>query len=313
MKILKFFKILLIAVFTIPFIADAQVYRSSNYWRQSRNEICFGIGGSNSLTELGGRDRAGSNFIYDLEPTLTKYSLCLSHRYFIKKNIAVRTGLFYGRVSGDDKLTNDIYRRDRNLNFKSPIIELSVVGEYHLLGEKAGHRYKIKGAKGQKTFSIGVYLFAGIGTFYFDPKTISGTRLKPLHTEGQGLIDGPKKYSSVNMAFPIGMGIRYAITKGWILSLQAGYRFTTTDYLDDVSGTYYNESDLITAYGKPTAEAANPALNPATFSYPGAQRGDPTDRDGYMFVQLQLNYKLVKKNKYGQGKRVKTRRSMPSF
>lgn len=296
-----------------PSIINAQSYRSRNYWRQYRNELSFGVGASNSLTELGGRDRAGSDFIYDLEPTLTKYSFSFSYRYFLKKNIALRTGLFYGQVSGDDKLTNDIYRRDRNLNFKSPIIELSVVGEYHLVGEKVGRRYKIKGAKGQSTFSVGLYLFAGFGAFYFDPRTISGTRLKPLRTEGQGLIGGPKEYSSVNLAFPFGMGFRYAINTQWRVSLQGGYRFTTTDYLDDVSGTYYNESDLISAYGQASSEAANPALNPSTFQYPGAQRGNPSDRDGYMFVQLQLNYKLVKKNTYGGGKKIKRRRSMPSF
>tara|TARA_B110000467_G_C18273211_1_gene453750 strand:+ start:140 stop:1081 length:942 start_codon:yes stop_codon:yes gene_type:complete len=313
MKFLNLKILLFISVFALPSIADAQLFRGSNYWRQYRNELSFGVGASNSLTELGGRDRVGSDFIYDLEPTLTKYSLSFSYRYYIKKNIAVRTGLFYAQVSGDDRLTNDIYRRDRNLNFKSPIVELSVVGEYHLIGEVAGSRYKIKGAKGKKSFSVGMYLFTGVGAFYFDPRTISGTRLKPLRTEGQGLSDGPKEYSSVNVAIPVGMGFRYAINTQWRLSLQGGYRFTTTDYLDDVSGTYYNESDLTSAYGQASAEAANPALNPSTFQYPGAQRGDPNDRDGYMFAQLQLNYKLVKKNKYGRGKKIKRRRSMPSF
>ena len=313
MKFSSFKILFLISVLIIPITADAQLFRGSNYWRQYRHEISFGGGASNSLTELGGRDRAGSDFIYDLEPTLTKHSFSLAYRYFIKKNIAIRTSIFYAQVSGDDKLTNDIYRKDRNLNFKSPIVELSLVGEYHLIREVSGSRYKIKGTRSKKSYAVSMYLFAGLGAFYFDPRTMSGTRLKPLHTEGQGLADGPKNYSSVNLAVPGGLGFRYSINTKWRLSLQGGYRFTTTDYLDDVSGTYYNENDLISAYGQASAEAANPSINPDTFSYPGAQRGDPSDRDGYMFAQLQLNYKLVKKNKYGRGKKIKRRRSMPSF
>ncbi|MBL4624187.1 MAG: hypothetical protein JKY42_03470 [Flavobacteriales bacterium] len=158
-------RVLLLACFALPFIADAQLFRSSNYWRQYRNEISFGVGASNTLTELGGRDRVGSDFIYDLELTQTKYSLSFSYRYFLKKNIALRAGLFYAMVSGDDKLTNDKFRRDRNLNFKSPIAELSVVGEYHLINEAAGHRYKLKGARGKKSFSVGVYYLRELEPF----------------------------------------------------------------------------------------------------------------------------------------------------
>ncbi len=181
-----------VTILALPLFSDAQLFRSSNYWRQYRNELSFGIGASNTLTELGGRDRVGTDFIYDLELTQTKYSLSFSYRYFATKNIAVRAGMFYAMVSGDDKLTNDPIRRDRNLNFKSPIAELSVVGEYHLINEAAGHRYKLKGAKGKRSFAVGVYTFAGIGAFYFDPRSLDGTRLKPLSTEGQGLEGGPK-------------------------------------------------------------------------------------------------------------------------
>ncbi|MBL4653288.1 MAG: hypothetical protein JKY53_10560 [Flavobacteriales bacterium] len=303
---------LLLIVLTLPFFADAQLFRSSNYWRQYRKEISFGIGASNTLTELGGRDRVGSDFIYDLELTKTKYSLSFAYRYFIKKNIAVRTSLFYAMVSGDDALTDDVARHNRNLNFKSPIVELSFVGEYHLINESAGHRYKLKGARGHKGTAIGMYTFVGLGLFYFDPRALDGTRLKPLHTEGQGLEGGPKQYSSINLAFPVGLGFRYSINTQWRISLQGGYRFTTTDYLDDVSTVGYNPDELEIAYGPQSPTYANRGLTKGWWGE-GQQRGDPTDRDGYMFLQLQINYKILKRRKYGRGSRIKTRRSMPSF
>ncbi len=113
------------------------------------------------------------------------------------------------------------------------------------------------------------------------------------------------------MALPIGFGLRYAINTQWRIGLQAGYRFTTTDYLDDVSGVGFDASDLEKA--NPGSSAyANPGLTPRYWEE-GQQRGDATDRDGYMFAQFQVHYKLVKKKKYGRGSRIKTRKSMPSF
>ncbi|MBL4624186.1 MAG: hypothetical protein JKY42_03465 [Flavobacteriales bacterium] len=114
------------------------------------------------------------------------------------------------------------------------------------------------------------------------------------------------------MALPVGFGLRYAINTQWRVSLQTGYRFTTTDYLDDVSGVNYNPTDLELAYGKKSVQYANPGLTESWWGE-GNQRGDSTDRDGYMFAQLQFSYKLVKKKKYGRGSRIKTRKSMPSF
>lgn len=296
-----------------PFLGNAQLFRSSNYWRQFRHEMSLGLGASNTLSELGGRDQSGTNFIYDMELSQTKYVVGLNYRYFVKKNFAIRGNFLYAQVSGDDRLTNDFARQGRNLSFQSPIVELSALAEFHPITEAAGHKSKLKGARGKKNFPIGVYAFAGIGGFYYNPR-IKGTniKLRPLHTEGQGLPGGPKQYKAFAIAFPSGMGLRYSVNTKIRIGLEAGYRFTTTDYLDDVSGDYYPEAELIAAYGQASADAADPSTV-FDFSHGGHQRGDPTDKDGYGFLQLQFHYKITKKAAYGKGSRIRRKGSMPSF
>ena len=334
----------------LPSLCDAQLFRGSNYWRQYRREVGFGIGASNFLGELGGRDQIGSDFIFDLEMVQTKFALAAFYRYYLAKQIAVRGSFYYANVGGDDKLTNEFFRRNRNLHFKSPIVELNAVLELHALTERTGHRYKIKNARGAKGFAFGIYGFGGIGAFYFNPKGFvpgyGWVPLRPLKTEGQGLEGGADPYKRVGICIPYGIGIRTAVSDQGRIALQVGARKTFTDYIDDVSGVYYDSESIAVAAGSdgsvtlPEAEVTqladpNLGLTPSTLevgddafdetkTISGVQRGDPTDNDAYMFLQLTYTYKISKNKKYGRYKKSRyksrrrsyggrRRRSMPSF
>ena len=80
--------------------------------------------------------------------------------------------------------------------------------------------------------------------------------LRPLHTEGQGMEgnktkfqkDG-KTYSPVALCFPLGFGLEKAFNSDLGLKIEASYRFTNTDYLDDVSGFYHNRNEIENEYG----------------------------------------------------------------
>ena len=50
-------------------------------------------------------------------------------RYNLNPYMAVRTGISYGNISGDDKDAKDESRRNRNLSFKSPVLEISLIGD----------------------------------------------------------------------------------------------------------------------------------------------------------------------------------------
>jgi hypothetical protein len=210
--------------------------------------------------------------------------------------------LYYGMVSGNDAFTKNIYRENRNLNFRSPIVELSVQAEYYFIGEKGTKQYSMRGLSKKKKRSYGVYLFTGIGIFYYNPKEeLNGKwySVRKYHVEGQGLPNGPKQFSNINVTIPIGLGFRYALNKHWSIGSELSLRKTFTDYIDGVSGKYYyDKSALQAAYGTTAVQLADPSFNKSWTANngdgTGAQRGNPKYKDAYMFFSVTVGYKFVK-------------------
>ncbi|MFT3883955.1 MAG: DUF6089 family protein [Flavobacteriales bacterium] len=299
------------------FSARGQYFRNSDYWKTHRSELSFGLGVSNFLGELGGRDRIGSPFIYDLEFSQTKPALSLGMRYFVAEHAAVRGALTYGVLAGNDNLTKETFRHNRNLSFKSNVFEAQVVFEFHPFLESLGHVYDLRGVQGQKSSRIGLYVFAGVGGFYFNPTTqLNGqwVELRPLGTEGQGLPDGPKPYSNYGFCIPMGVGLRKAVSKQISIGLELQYTKTFTDYIDDVSGTYYDNNAIRAAHGAQAAYLADPNLGEvAGQTFEGQQRGDPTDKDAYLFVKFQVHYKLYKFRSANKKYRTRIRRQKIVF
>jgi hypothetical protein len=286
----------------------SQNYMVLNAWRQVRHELSFGIGASNFLGELGGRDRIGTNFIYDLEKTLYKSAWTLNHRYYLGRAVALRHGLTYLKVTGDDKLTLEPFRNNRNLHFKSNIFQYSTLLEIQLMTLKDSRRHNLRNHKGRgigwKYRSYGIYFFGGVGIFYFNPKASylgQWVNLRDMHTEGQGLPDGPEPYKKYSFSIPVGGGFRMALNKQWAFTLELAHSFTFTDYIDDVSTVYYDNEAINAAYGSAAAYLANPSLNNMThLGYDptdgGYQRGDETDNDGFLYATFGMHYRL--KNSY---------------
>ncbi|MBA3705881.1 MAG: hypothetical protein H0W84_08290 [Bacteroidetes bacterium] len=313
--------LLLILLVSIPFIVSSQSMKGkkrgksvrgfANNKKKPRKEYILGIGASNFLGELGGADQTGTFFAKDLEFSETKTSAALGMRYKFNKRMALKGGLYYQMVSGADKLTTEPYRQNRNLSFRSNIFELSIQYELYLTKEQQGHLYKIKNAKGMKTFDLQAYVFVGAGGFYFNPKAFYNGRwrsLQPLGTEGQGLPGGGKKYSRVSVCIPYGIGAKDAINKDWGVGLEVGIRKTFTDYIDDVSTVYYDNNALKAAHGQMGADLADPSHNnyPAELggnatgldqTAPGQVRGHSNHKDAYMFINITVAYKVPYKRR----------------
>lgn len=291
-------KIVLLFVFIIPLLLNAQ--RTSQRWKAYRYEVNFGIGASNFLGDLGGANQIGTHFAKDLELSQTRFAASAGMRYRLSPRFTIHPHLTYGKVAGDDKLTQEFFRNHRNLNFKSNIIEFNTNLEFFFIREQVGHRYKLKGVKGRRGYEFAAYAFGGIGVFRFNPKgEYEGQwyELRPLGTEGQGLIPSRKPYSLTQLCIPMGVGVKYSIDRRWGIGLEYGLRYTFTDYIDDVSKTYYDRDALNSYKGFIAAALSdkstpyytnnNPEINNA-----GEQRGDPTHRDAYMFAIISVNYKL---------------------
>lgn len=192
-----------------------------------------------------------SNYYGDLSnnsimPSQTHLAGSILGRYNLNDRWSVKGFVGYGRVSGADSLGSSNYRKARNLSFYTDIYEFSAHLELNLLSNMAGRRRLIP------------YIFAGIGVFNFNPKTIyhdTVYELQPLGTEGQGttLYNDREKYSLTTVCIPIGAGLKKKVGKHIAVGVEAGIRFTFTNYLDDVSGTYADArvvgaSNGVTAY-----------------------------------------------------------------
>ncbi len=288
----RIFKILLLFIL-IPFLIEAQ---TSSRWKRMRYELFFGLGTTNFLGELGGADREGTNFVRDLEISMTRPATYIGLRYRIAETFSTKLMFSYGILRGDDKLTNEKFRNYRNLAFRSPIIELSNQFEYSIIREKQGHRYNLRRVRGLKGFRTNTYFFVGFGVFYFNPKNKYQGKwyaLQPLGTEGQGLVPTRKKYSRINMAIPYGIGFKYGLNRRTNIGIEFGARKTFTDYIDDVSTTYFDNQMIREARGDIAAYLADPSdkTHPNwTVAY--EQRGDAKDKDSYLFLIINLTYKL---------------------
>lgn len=303
--------------------AQAQYFRQSSYWKTQRKEVSFGFGISNFLGELGGRNQIGSPFVWDLELSQTRPAAHIDFRYYVARKMALRSRLTYGILAGNDNLTSEPFRQNRNLNFKTDLYEASLVFEFHLYREELGHVYDLRGVEGTKSSRVGFYFFAGVGGFYFDPKAQfenAWVQLKPLGTEGQGLEGGAEEYNNLQVCIPMGVGLRKAFSKTLSAGLELQYTKTFTDYIDDVSTKYYDNESIRAANGDIAAYLADPSLgigrvyeaglNPTAT---GEQRGDEKDLDAYLFLKMQVHYKLIKYKSGSKKYRTRIRRQKIVF
>lgn len=273
-------------------------FNSSRNWSMNKKEIFFTLGATQFLGDLGGRDRIGTQkSLIDIDWNMTRMGIGAGYRFRFHPMWAWSTQLYAGMLRGDDANTNEIVRRSRNLHFRSPIVEFSNRIECIVYAnERVGARYKIQGLKGFKTSSEVVYLFTGISGFFFNPQmNINGawTNLQPLRTEGQGLTGGVDEYGRINIAIPFGVGFKIGIGQYWRIGMEFIYNKTFTDYIDDVSGNYFDPAVLAAEIGPNAAFASNPSIENHNWFAPGQQRGNPNDKDAYFFTNIVLTRNIT--------------------
>ena len=204
-------------------------------------------------------------------------------KYNFNDIFIVRGGITWGEVLANDKNNHQPDLKNRNLNFRSDILEGNLCLEINLFEPDF--------------FSVYPFVFAGVGVFHFNPYTydVNGKRtyLQPLGTEGQGLSAYPnrKPYSLTQFCLPFGGGIKINLTKKYDLIYELGGRALFTDYLDDVSKTYVNRQSLMTS-SRP--KAAEMAYRQTTVPFPneGDIRGNPKIKDWYFVTGLKLLIRL---------------------
>lgn len=302
--------ILSLLLLLVPLFVCAQYKRHNKLFSVKRNkprkEYIVGIGGANFLGELGGANQIGTHFVKDFEIVATRPSFQLAVRYRPVSMVAFKGGFYFQLISGADRLTEEPYRKNRNLSFRSPVVEISGQAEFYFTKDRLAAQYNIRNARRGKSGDFQSYAFIGVGGYFFNPQAKYNGKwvsLQPLGTEGQGLPGGPKKYSRFGLCIPYGLGAKYGINREWSIGIELGVRKIFTDYLDDVSTVYYDNALIKKERGDMAAYLADPSLH----NYPeelggdasgadqtavGQQRGDPKSKDSYMFTNITLSYKV---------------------
>lgn len=153
----------------------------------------------------------------------------------------------YYQISGQDPPADPrSLREPRNLSFRARNWEVSAIGEFFL---KPVRQYNIT------RHFINFYGFAGVGVSTNDPKTqLRGewVALRPLQLENN-------PYEKYIIVFPTGLGMKYKANAWMDLTLELNYRWTLTDYMDDISAFNVSEfyQDLVKDYGT-NGEGPNP-------------------------------------------------------
>ncbi|MCX6271759.1 MAG: DUF6089 family protein [Bacteroidetes bacterium] len=294
-------KSLIIGLLLILFLGqEASSQIRSKYLRRFRSrEVSFSIGATNLIGELGGANRIGSEAfsLRDFDFPAVRPTIGGGYGFQILNRASLKTNLVIGYMRGNDKFTQYASRRQRNINYRSILIEFSQQFEYMLTqGKQTRTAYNLRMQRKKfslKNIPFTTYLFAGVGFFYFNPQNMDKhgvwRNVKQYHTEGEGFVPTRKNYSLFQFCIPMGIGIKYPLGKGYSLGFEYGFRKTFTDYLDDASMTYFDEDFLRQHYGQVAVDLSNPASKEALlYLRPGQQRGDPRDKDFYLFALISI-------------------------
>lgn len=217
--------------------------------------------------------------------TNAAFGATLTYEY--NDHINIRAGYNYGKAGGNDKFSKNDELLKRNLSFETDIHDFTLVGEYSVFSLYE-RRYT-------------PYLYAGIGAYHFNPYAYDRnglkTYLQPLGTEGQGLPGYTQKpYNLTQVSIPLGIGFRFAITDNIRIGVEGSYRKLFNDYLDDLSGTYADQADLLAGRGATTVDMAyrgdETPLGSPVYPAKGAQRGNSKSKDSFYFAGAHLMFRL---------------------
>ncbi len=271
-------------------------------------EVGLNFGPSFFLGDLGGNAGKGTHvFTKDLNLEFTKLMKGAYITVYPTKWFGLRLAGGLTFLEGDDAVINttgldELYRKQRNLDFRTNVWELNACVEIFptmLFSNDPENEPRLR-----------PYGLIGVGVFNFNPQgsltAANGNKswyyLHPLRTEGQGMAEYPdrKPYQLTQLNIPMGCGLKYYISDRVNAGVEYLYRKTFTDYIDDVSTTYVDYRNF--AKYLPAQEAslatklsdkANGIIFPGMTRFAaGEQRGDLKHGDTYFSVVLKIGFRL---------------------
>jgi len=238
----------------------------------------FGLNAQKSMEV--GLFGGGAYYLGDMNPAyhfrMTQPAYGVVARINLDSRWTVRLSAYRGDVEGDDNIAKAV--ENRGLKFQSQITDISAVVELNFFNYITGSTRNF----------LAPYIFGGIGYFMFDP-IADGLSLRDLGTEGQNIgFDGRTPYPTSSLVIPFGLGFKYSLNKRLGFAFEWGLRKTFTDYLDDVSLTYYLDGESIDP-----ANTEQIMSDPTMDHKPYVARGNASTNDWYAIFGLTITYKFM--------------------
>lgn len=204
-------------------------------------------------------------------------ALGVNGRRNFNSRISLKFSFNFANISGSDADSPNTFERQRNLSFKTRILDLSSQMEFNFFPYVHGSKENL----------YTPYIFGGFSIFHYNPKAELDDEwysLRDFGTEGQVIGD---EYRSFNGALLLGGGFKFDLNPEWSINIEIGIRKVFTDYIDDVSQTYPDINALAQTRGPIAAELSDRS-GVVGIGEPGRQRGNSRDNDTYNFFGISL-------------------------
>ena len=198
--------------------------------------------------------------------------------------LSARVELSRYSIRGHDKHAPDSsFAKQRNLSFESTNYEATVQGVFYLR--------KYRGVY-HKRWGLDPYLAIGIGTTFISPQAKLGEtyfNLYELKTED-------KEYSRLTLIIPAAAGLKWKLNSNVNFITEIAYRYTFSDYLDDVSGNFPESYPDATTEILSNRKDEIGVINEEAYAQltAGNARGESNNKDAYLFLNLKLEIFLSK-------------------
>ncbi len=207
---------------------------SQSFYRY-RFEEPWSISASVGLTQYFGELYSFWKYQEGVQPD---WNANFSFHYTWGTNFRARGDFSYIKMSGQDPPADPRSNRNpRNLNFRAQNWEVTGIIEYYFKPVKVNNITR-------ELWNF--YIFAGLGMSTNTPQTqLRGewVDLRPYQLENN-------PYEEYILVIPTGAGFKYKLNVYMDLTLEMNYRWTFTDYMDDISAYNINEFylDLVDDY-----------------------------------------------------------------
>ena len=296
-------------IFAISFLFSVKSFSQSIIFQTGKVtwEAGINVGPSFFLGDLGGNAGKGTRFLKDVNLQFTNIMKGVFVAAYPSDWLGFRLAVQAGELEADDaavttKGVDELWRKQRNLDFRSKFSEVYVAAEVFPL--------MLFGGIAESNPRMRPYGIIGIGMFHFNPQgsltDANGNKtwydLHPLRTEGQGMSEYPdsKPYKLTQYNIPMGAGIKYYLSDRFNVSTEVLYRMSFTDYIDDVSTNYIDPalfdkylSVADAAIAKQIHDKMYGIVTPGVTRYaPGTMRGNVNQDDAYFSFLFKLGVRL---------------------